>query len=367
MPDLFLHWTEPPNANGEEVFRLASWRRSFTLKGKSFKEFEEEVVPLLSGQHTIDEICEKVAHVFKKDEVSASLNFLAAQGVVVEGDTESDRDRTMNLNPQLGWFSETAPDGRAAQQKLVDAHVVIFGAGAHGAVAARSLVSAGVGGITIIDPTDVTPVDRFFSALYRQDDVGKNRAEVLIAALQQEGTSTKLTSHASRPPDAAAIAPLIKDASLVLCCLESGELNLALKLNSACRQAGIRWIAASLEGSQLIVGPGFPQTADGPCYMCWRLREIAASANPQSRFALESQLDSLQTDLSGRRENLSASADIVGGMLSAEALTWLTEIGPPNLTGRFLLVELPGLRTEKHTVLRKPGCPGCSNTSAAQA
>jgi adenylyltransferase/sulfurtransferase len=365
LPECFLHWTEAPNASGDEVLRIVSWRRTLTLKGKSFQEFETEVLPLLTGAFSIDEISEKVARVFRKEDLIASLDMLASQGIVVEGDTATTQNAQPDMSTQLNWLGETAPDGREAQHKLTDAHVVIFGAGSHGAVAARSLVAAGVGRLTIVDPASVQPTDPYFSSLFQSGDIGQNRADVLAAALAERENQTALKSHATRPGDAEAIKPLIAGASLILCCLDSGEMNLALKLNIACHDLGINWIAASLEGTELVVGPGFFQSDDGPCYLCWRMREIAGAANPQTRYAFESRLDQLQSDLSGRRENLAVSADIVGGMLSAEALTWLTGTSTPNLDGRFVVVGLPGLRMEKHAVLRKPGCPVCGGGLAA--
>lgn len=360
MPDCFLTWTEPPDANGDEVFRLSSWRRNLTLKGKSFRAFENHVLPLLNGQNSVDQICEAVSHIFRREEVVASIDLLAAQGVVVEGAHETPGKAQSKMTTQLGWLGETAPAGRAAQGNLTGAHVVLFGAGAHGAACARSLVAAGVGALTVVDPATVGPTDLYFSGQFRSGDIGQNRAAALVGALAHDDVQTKLNSHGERPADAQAILPLINDAALVLCCLDSGELNLALLLNLACKQLGKPWIAASLEGSELVIGPGFAHISGEPCYMCWRLREIAAAPNPQTRFALETHLDQAKADLSGRRENIAPSADIVGGMLAAEALTWLAGVGPPNLIGKFLLVELPGLRVEKHAVLRKPGCPACS-------
>lgn len=366
MPECFLHWTEPPDANGDEVFWLATWRRNLTLKGKAFHEFEAEVLPLLTGKNGIDEICERVAHVFKREDVLASLDLLASQGIVVEGDEKFAQDTHMDLTTQRGWLSETAAEGMAAQTHLSDAHVVLFSAGAHGAACARSLVAAGVGQLTVVDASSVLPTDRYFSAHFGPQDLSRNRADVLVERLAEGNEHTKLTACTERPADADAAQALVEGATLVLCCLDSGELNLALTLNIACRSAGVPWIAASLEGSELVVGPGFAQTPDEPCYLCWRLREIAAAANPETRYAIEAQLDRLKTDLSGRRENIAASADIVGGMLSAEALTWITGVAPPNLTGRFLTVGVPGLRVEKHAVLKKPNCPVCSPVAAVQ-
>lgn len=363
LPECFLHWTEAGGVNEEDVFRLASWRRSLTLKGTSFREFEAEVLPLLTGQLTVDEIGERVADVFDRDELVVALDMLASQGILVEGDELGGFGP--RLTAQLGWLSEVAPGRRQAQKKLVGAHVVVFGAGLHGAVVARSLVAAGIGKLTIVDPTDAAPSDLYFSGLFSFDDIGTNRAAALAAKLATLGGDTTLESHSDRFTDPRDILPVITGASLVLCCVGSGELHLAQQVNIACRSAGVSWIAASLEGTDLVVGPGFFRGDNGPCYMCWRLREISGSANPQSRLAMEMRLDGYRSDLSGRRENLAPAADIVGGMLAAETLSWLTESSAPNLDGRFLTVGLPGLRVEKHTVLRKPGCPVCSPASGS--
>lgn len=340
------------------MFRIVSWRRSLTLKGHSFREFDREVVPLLDGRHDLTSIAEAVADLFERPDLEAALGMLEAQGIVVDA-AGGEAEPPARLSPQLAWLGEVAPEGRKAQRRFTGATVVLFGAGGPGAVAARALAAAGLGRLILVDPAQVGPSDSYFSALYHAEDMGRPRAEVLATSLSPFASETEIVAHAERPPDVAAIAALIEPADLVLCCLESGELNLALKLNRACRGAEKRWIAGSLEGTELVVGPGFPGTEDAACYMCWRMREVAGAANPESRFALERRLDRLQGDLSHRRENVAPGADIVGGMLAAEAISVLTGAAESSLDSRFLVVQLPGLRQSKHSVLRKPGCPVC--------
>ncbi|RJL16508.1 TOMM precursor leader peptide-binding protein [Paracoccus siganidrum] len=358
LPDHFLSWTEPPDRDGEELFRIVSWRRALTLKGHSFREFSREVVPLLDGRTGIDDICDQVADIFERRDLEAALDMLGAQGIVVEA-VADEADLPPHLAPQLAWLGETAPEGRAAQRRLGKARLVLFGAGGPGACAARALVAAGIGELLIVDPAETGPTDPYFSGLYRAGDLGLPRAKVLAGALDGLTPGCTIRAHTARPDTAEDVAALIAGVSQVLCCLDAGELNLALKLNRACRDLGMRWLAGSMEGLDLVVGPGFPGDPDAACYMCWRMREVACAANPQARFALERHLDRQRRDLSGRRENLAAAADIVGGMMAAEVISVLGGAGQPALDGRFLVVELPGLRQEKHVLLRKPGCPVC--------
>lgn len=364
LPECFLHWTEPATDHSEDALRLVTWRRSLTLKGSSFRLFEDRVFPLLTGKHSVAEICSQVEDVFQKDDVIAALDMLAVQGILVEGDGAP--EYRADIAAQLGWLNETAPNGRDAQKNVSEAHIVVFGAGAQGAVTARAIAAAGIGRLTIVDPATVQKTDPYFSGLFKPEDVGHNRADILANRLVDDGGLPHVLGHAMRPEDVASVKPLIRNATLVLCCLDLGELNLILLLNIACRELGISWLAASLEGTDIVVGPGFSAAGDGPCYMCWRFREIASAANPQTRLSLEKHLNFVQADLSTRRESLASAADIAGGMLATEALTWLTGANASNLDGRFLSIDMLGLRMEKHTILRKPDCPVCGVTAAAK-
>lgn len=366
LPPCFLHWAETADEQGQEFLRFTSWRRNLTLQGQSFQEFEEVVLPLLNGQLDVDEICEKAAHLFAAGDLLASLKMLADQGILVEGDGMPAGKGGVDRTPQLGWLSETAPEGMAAQKRLEAAHVVVFGAGAHGAAAARALAAAGIGQLTIVDPNTVAASDLYFSGLFRTADIGKNRAAVLADVLQADEGLTRIVHHTVRPTDPNAVMPLISGAHLALCCVDSGEQATALYLNMACKAAGLPWIAGSLEGTNIVVGPGFFRHDTGPCYMCWHMREMSAAQNQFAHGSTVAYLGNLQKDLSGQRENLAASADIAGGMLAAEAMTWLSGTSLPSLDGCFLQITIPGLHIERHTVLRKPGCPACAAAKAAE-
>jgi hypothetical protein len=66
LPSHFQAWCEPPDASGDEILRIVSAQRSLTLKGHSFREFHRHVMPLLDGQRSFEEICEKTADLFDR-------------------------------------------------------------------------------------------------------------------------------------------------------------------------------------------------------------------------------------------------------------------------------------------------------------
>lgn len=358
LPSCFLTWTEPPDRSGAEVLRFVSWRRSLTLKGQSFREFARTLLPLLDGRRSVDEICAEVADTFPRGEVEAAIATLAAQGVLVEGATQA-AAAPERLTPQLGYFDEAAADGRRAQERLGSAQVVLFGLGGAGAEVARLLAAAGVGRLRCVDPWDVDATSAYFSPLFAEAGRGSKRAAIVADRLTAAHPDVAVTAVTAPADEIEAIAPLIDGTNLVVSCLESGELNAALKLNRAARAAGVRWLACALEGSEVVAGPGFPASGEGPCYLCYRMREVAAAADPEVRFATEKRLDRLRRDLGGRRENLASGAAIAAGLVATEALNILSGVAEPALDGRLIVTNLLSLRQEKHVVLRKPGCPVC--------
>ena len=69
---------------------------------------------------------------------------------------------------------------------LKEASALIIGAGSIGCSAARTLAESGVGAIGIVDSGCVTDADASGFGLFRQEDIGKNRAECLAARLMGE-------------------------------------------------------------------------------------------------------------------------------------------------------------------------------------
>ncbi len=360
LPSAFLRWIETDPDSGEDVLRLMSWRRTLTLQGSAFASFEQAVLPLLDGTRTINEICEASQDVFSAEEVAGAINTLAAQGIVVEGSGDIPQNVNDPRAPHLGWLAENSAHGRKSQRFIEASHIVIFGAGGSGAVAARSLMASGVGKLTIVDPSEVTTADPFFASSFSTSDIGRPKAEALASALLTAEQTTRINAISHRPSDERDIQEIVEGATLVLYTFDSGELSLAMMWNKACRSTLTPWIAASMEGRSLVLGPGFFHAPNSPCYMCWRTREIATAQNQQTRHSVESFLSQQNSDLSHQRDNLAAGVDVIGGILAAETLSWISGASQPSFDGRLMTMSLPGFQTQGHTVLRNPACPVCS-------
>ena len=364
LPSHFAVWFDPPDEAGDEALHVVSERRSIRLKGQSFREFCQKVVPLLDGRHTVAEIQAKTAEVFRPQDLVECLELLAAQGILVESQEEAFRpDMRQRMAPQLNLFHDLAP-GHDVQRRLAAATVAVLGLGGAGAATALMLAAAGVGTVRCIDWLAISSADAYFSPFLGLDRVGASRATTVAALIAGAAPQVQAPSDERPIENEDDIRRAVAGAGLVVCCLDASQSNLVFKLNRVCLADRINWIAYSLSGVEIVVGPSM-HPGDGPCYLCYRMRIVACAGNPEEAFAYERYLDRRKRDESGRRENLVFGASIAAGLLGNEVVKELTGLAEPSLVGRILTMQLTDLAMQRHTVLRKPWCPACF--PAAQA
>lgn len=363
LPSHYSVWFEPPDDAGDEVLHIVSERRAIKLKGHSFREFCEKVVPLLDGQHTIDEIHGETADRFRLEDLTEALNMLNEQGVLREGDDNGQSaDVSERMTPQLNFFHEMTQLGRETQAKLAKATVAVVGLGGAGAATALSLAAAGVGTLRCIDSLPIAATDVYLSPFLTLEEVGCSRTESLARRVQASAPQVNIDCLSQVIDSEDEVRDAVAGADFVVCCLDAGQSNLAFKLNRVCLAGGIRWIACALGGPEVTIGPAV-HPGEGPCYLCYRMRAVACAGNPEDAFAFERYLDRRKSDDSGKRENLVFGAGLAANLLGIEVLKELTGLAEPSLVGRVLTVQLPELNIEKHAVLRKPWCPACFKKS----
>lgn len=366
LPSHYSVWFEPPDEAGDEVLRIVSDRRSLKLKGHSFRDFHQRVVPLLDGRHSVEEIEEQTGDLFRAEDLIEALNMLGEQGVVVEGSgDEMAEDLSSRLAPQLNFFREVAPSSAELQGRLAAATVAIIGLGGAGAGAALALAAAGVGTLRCIDTLPVAPTDVYLAAPFSIADVGSGRAAAVASKIKASAPQVAVVADFPAMESEADLRRAITGADFVICCLDPGQSNVVYKLNRVCLAEEIRWIACALAGTEITVGPAI-HPGESACYLCYRMRATACGGNPEEAFAYEKYLDRRKRDDSGRRENLVFGAGLAANLVALEAFKELSGIAEPSLVGRVLTVDLADLAIQKHSVLRKPWCPACFEKAEAK-
>ena len=357
LPSHYYVWSEPPDAAGDESLHFVSERRKIKLKGHSFREFERRVIPLLDGEHTLEDIGHKVEDVFALDDLAAGLELLASQNLLENG-PQPDKVPVSPLTPQFNFFHEIGMDIAETHQRLRNATVTVFGLSGAGAGLVEILATTGLGTIRCVDNLPVSAADVYLSSSFKTSDIGSTRSDVTQRTVAERSPATKLEIISNDLPSDDAVVAAIEGSDFVVVCLDIGQSSLIYKVNRACLKLGIRWTSCALSGSEVIVGPTVHPNSTA-CYLCYKMRTVACAGNPEDAFAYEKMLDRRKKDDSSNRENLVFGAGLAANMLSLEALREIVGLIPAPTQGKVVIFDLLDLSTSKHVVLRKPWCPAC--------
>ena len=230
--------------------------------------------------------------------------------------------------------------GIEGQQRLLDAHALVIGAGGLGSPVALYLGSAGVGRITLVDDdaVDLTNLQRQIAhGMARLGQPKTESARAAVAALNPEVVVETVTQRA----DPALLDRLVRAADVVLDCCDNFATRQAV--NAACVRHGRPLVsgAAIRFDAQLAVFD--PRDAASPCYACVFPPD---SAPEEVRCATMGVLAPL--------------VGVVGSLQAVEALKLLSGAGP-SLAGRLLMFDARQLAWTTLRVARQPHCPVCAS------
>ncbi len=230
--------------------------------------------------------------------------------------------------------------GVKGQKKLLNAKVLIIGAGGLGAPAALYLAAAGVGTIGIADADEVDLSNLQRQVIHTTADIGKPKVESARETMEAINPDVKVvTYHEFIASDN--ILDLIRDYDFIL----DGTDNFPAKflINDACVMAKKAFCHAGIirfKGQLMTYVPG-----QGPCYRC-------VFKNPPPKDAVPT---CKQAGVIG------AMAGVIGCLQAMEAIKYLTGAGEL-LTGKLLTYD--ALTNSFHTIKlpgRVPGCPVCGD------
>ncbi len=226
------------------------------------------------------------------------------------------------------------------QKKLIDASVLVLGAGGLGCPALSYLATAGIGEIVIVDPDVVDQSNMQRQILYTVDDIGRYKAEVAEQKLRQFGTGLKTTAL-THIPNEQELLGLATNADIVLD--GTDDFTARYKHNKACLKAKTPLISGAVirfEGQLTMFDH---RDEESPCYHC--LYPMAAD-------------EPLNCSENGV---LGPVAGIVGTMMATEAIKTLLGIGE-SLTGKLMLLDALHMDWRTVRLGKDASCSVCSKT-----
>ncbi|TPQ26657.1 HesA/MoeB/ThiF family protein [Methylomonas koyamae] len=231
------------------------------------------------------------------------------------------------------------------QQKLLDAKILIVGAGGLGSPASMYLAAAGVGSITLYDDDQVDLSNLQRQIAHDTADIGLDKVISTRQTLEKINPEVAVVARKQRLAGAE-LRHEVELADVVLDCSDNFATRFAI--NQACveqRTPLVSGAAIRFEGQISVFTPGRNQS---PCYNCLY------------------QSDGEELQNCARNGVVAPITGIVGSMQALETIKLLTGIGDP-LTGRLLMLD--GLSMEWRTMRLKknPSCPTCGDTAGGHA
>ena len=232
--------------------------------------------------------------------------------------------------------------GIEGQEKLLDAHALILGAGGLGSPVALYLASAGIGTLSIADGDLVELSNLQRQILHTADRIGKPKTHSARQSLAV--TNPDCTVRPLPRLEDQALLEAVANADVVLDCSDNFTTRYAL--NRACialKKPLVSGAAIKLSGQLFVMDP---RQANAPCYACL--------------YPEEAQDEELRCATTGI---LAPVTGVIGCMQAVEAIKFITGFGTP-ATGLQRYNALTGTWAQSR-VSKDPACHVCTTTSSA--
>jgi adenylyltransferase/sulfurtransferase len=229
--------------------------------------------------------------------------------------------------------------GEAGQQRLLDARVLLIGAGGLGSPAALYLAAAGVGTLGIVDGDDVDDSNLQRQIIHTTDRIGAPKAESARDAIAALNPDVTVEMHPVRLTKENAEA-LIERYDVVL----DGSDNFATRylVNDVCVLLKKPYSHGSIFRFEGQATTFDPRLESGPCYRCLFPEPPPPELAPSCAEA----------------GVLGVLPGMIGMIQATEVVKLVLGIGEP-LTGRLLMYDALGMTFRTLTLSKDPHCPMC--------
>ncbi len=228
--------------------------------------------------------------------------------------------------------------GLEGQLKLLDAKVLLLGAGGLGSPAALYLAAAGVGTIGIVDNDVVDLSNLQRQVAHSNDRIGVPKVDSAEISIHDINPDVKVDKYPVRL-GAENIMEIIDGYDVVVDGLDNFPTRYLL--NDASVRKQIPVVSASILGFEGQLSVFHPY--EGPCYRCLYPTPPPAELAPSC----------------GAAGVLGVLPGVMGLLQSVEVIKLITGAGEP-LAGRLLLYDALGTTFTELKVRRDPDCPICS-------
>jgi molybdopterin/thiamine biosynthesis adenylyltransferase len=230
--------------------------------------------------------------------------------------------------------------GIEGQQRLIDSHVLVVGAGGLGSPVALYLAASGLGHITIADHdvVDLTNLQRQIA--HTTARVGHPKVESAAQAILALNPEVRVTALANKL-DAAQLDTLVPTVTVVVDCCDNFETRQAV--NAACVKHKVPLVSGAairMDGQLAVYDARDDQS---PCYACIFPPDQAPEEVMCSTMGV-----------------LAPLVGVIGTMQAMETVKLITGMGS-RLTGRLQMLDGRGMEWTEVRLQRNAACPVCGD------
>ncbi len=230
--------------------------------------------------------------------------------------------------------------GGVGQARLIEARVLVVGAGGLGAPLLLYLAAAGVGAIGVVDDDAVDLSNLQRQVIHATGRIGMAKVDSAALAVAAVNPEVRLAPHRVRL-DEGNVAELIAPYDVIADGSDNFETRFTV--NDACHEAGKTLVSAAIlrfEGQLATFKSG--RGAEFPCYRCLYPEAPPPGAAPTC----------------AEGGVLGALAGTMGSLQATEVLKELMGIGE-SLAGHLMLYDALTATIRKMTLEPRPGCAIC--------
>lgn len=226
----------------------------------------------------------------------------------------------------------------AGQEKLLQSHALVIGAGGLGSAAAPYLAAAGIGHITLVDHDRVELTNLQRQIMHTEKSVGKSKVNSGKEFLQHLNSGIQIETIEAKVT-VALLDELLPSVDVVLDCTD----NFATRhlINASCVQYRIPLVSGSAIRFDGQISVFDPRNTASPCYACI--------------FSPDESFEEVSCSSMGI---FSPLVGIIGAMQAAQAIQVLIGFGEV-LVGRMLLWNARTTQIDEFKISRNPECSVC--------
>ncbi len=247
----------------------------------------------------------------------------------------------------IDWFS---------QDDVRGARIGVVGAGAVGNEVLKCLALLGVGALDIFDLDRVEVHNLTRSVLFRESDIGRNKAECAAERVRELDPSIAVTAHVG---DFFRVLDFdrLQDYAAIICCVDNFEAR--IRLNLICKLWRVNFINTGVDSRNAVVDTfPFALNPEAGCYEC------ALPPSVYQRLSQRYSCGGLKriAFVEKRIPTTVITASLAGSLAASRALR-LGPGAPDQNAGRIFVDSITGSSTRTE-LPQRADCPVCSQLKA---